>query len=318
MMPYAIDQTLIVHPDTHFEKIDIALSRIGLTLERRANASLIDYEPEFASWHCDGHKPIVIYSFNPIVGLRVLDVATLSPALRAKIFDALPILLDTDIEDYLFSPQAKSRLLGLFAIQELQRIDLTHQTFRLQSDPDPQVANTSKTIHLELENIISKRQELKTNLVLLEEAAKDAIAQLNNPIRTAQLKPTRSEVASLFDETLTTPLCQLIDELYLQPPVTDHESDERLTVTAANAGLLRWQNELSQKFSRGYRDMSGWIQPQWIWLTWSWSSPSEEPFNSGSRYDGLVWSGTRWVWIPKAYQLIAKAIAMSEIPAEVH
>jgi hypothetical protein len=318
MMPYAIDQTLIVHPDTAFDRIDEALSFLGFEIERRANASLIGYEPEFASWHSNGHKPIVIYSFNPIVGLRVLDVATLSPALRAKIFDALPIFLDSDIEDYLFSPNPKNRLLGLFALQELQRIDLTHQTFRLQSDPDPHVANTSKTIHLELENIATKRQELKVNLILLEEAAKDAISQLNNPIRTAQLKPTRNEVASLFDETLTTPLCTLIDQLYKQAPVTDHEGDEQLTVTAANAGLLRWHNELSQKFSRGYRDMSGWINPQWIWLTWCWSDPASEPLNSGVRYDGLVWSGTRWVWIPKAYQLIAKAIALSEIPAEVH
>jgi hypothetical protein len=238
--------------------------------------------------------------------------------MRAKITDTLGVLTDADIEDFLFSQQAKERLLALYAIQEQQRIDLTHQTFRLQQDPDAMIANTSKAIHLELENIATKREELKVNLVLLEEAAKEAIAQLNNPLRTAQLKPTREEIASLFDETLTTALCRLIDELYEQPPTTDHQGDEKLTVTAANAGLLRWHNEISKQFSRGYRDMAGWFNPQWIWLTWLWSEETFNDTKNSSRFDGLVWSGTRWVWIPKAYQLIGKAIALTERPAAVH
>ena len=75
-------------------------------------------------------------------------------------------------------------------------------------------------------------------------------------------------------------------------------------VTAAPAGLLRFDNMLSRPFPQGYRSGAGWLLPDRIWLTWT----THDPQHGRIRYDGLVFTGERWLFCPRPYRLIEAAL----------
>ena len=86
---------------------------------------------------------------------------------------------------------------------------------------------------------------------------------------------------------------------YQQKPQLHRLSDDaRIKVTAVPAGLLRWSNEQSDKFPGAYRDISGWMNPACIWMTWTIKD------GSSMRYDGLAWVEDHWVWLPKIYRIL--------------
>ena len=76
-------------------------------------------------------------------------------------------------------------------------------------------------------------------------------------------------------------------------------------MTAAPAGLLRWANELSDRFPGGYREIAPWMNPQPIWLAWACKAAD----GGAVRYDGLAFLNDHWVWIPKAFRVVAPIVA---------
>lgn len=306
-MDYNLPQTLLVTPETPFTEIRNALLQLGFRLEQQsANTPLLQDEPEFASFSWSGFKPFVLYSFNPVARLRVLDVATVPPMLRGAIAQKLPLLTDTVVNDLLFDPEPRQRLLGLWALQETERLDLLPQITRLSYDPVPVVAEQARGIEQRLERTRAAREQLLVNLQLLKEAAEPIIRDLDDPLLTPSLKPTQAELAELFDAELATPLLSAVNQLYQTPPLAKPGPEfPHLTITASNAGLLRWPNELSDKFPRGYRNVAGWMSPRFIWFSWRWTAdPNPAPGAKGVQFDGLVWVEQRWVWLPKAFRLI--------------
>jgi len=194
-MDFNLNQTLLIKPEVTFREISETLIRLGWSREREPFASpLVNDEPEFVSWSWQGRKPILIYSFNPVVKLRVLDVATLPPHMRGDIAAQIPLLTDKNVDDLLFEPDPKHRLLGLWAAQETERLDLIPQTHRLNHDPDPVVSEQSKRVEERFQKILEAREALMINLDLLCQAASDTINQLDNPLRTSHLKPTHDEL----------------------------------------------------------------------------------------------------------------------------
>ncbi|HET8706054.1 MAG TPA: hypothetical protein VFM46_07110 [Pseudomonadales bacterium] len=317
-MDYNLPQTLLLTPNTPFSDIRHALLALGFRLEDQPAApSLLKDEPELASFSWNGKKPFVFYSFNPVAKLRVLDVATVPPMLRGAIVQALPQLSSFDVEDLLFDPDPRQRLLGLWALQESERLDLLPQLTRLSHDPDPTVAAQARRIEQKLERLRSAREQLLVNLHLLKEAAEPIIRQLDDPLLTPSLKPTASELAELFDPELAAPLMQAVTGLYQTPPLASPGSEfPQLTITAANAGLLRWPNELSDKFPRGYRNIAGWLNPKFIWFSWRWTAePNPAPGAKGVQYDGMVWVERRWVWLPKVFRLLEPLLAQQSAEA---
>ncbi|OZG70289.1 hypothetical protein BTA51_26575 [Hahella sp. CCB-MM4] len=313
MEDYAIGQSLLIKPDFTLQQIRETLQRLGWqSTGEAADSPLLKGEPEFASWTWHGRKPILIYSFNPVARLRVLDVATLPPTLRGHLVQHLPMLSETDVNDLLFDSLPRNRLLGLWALQETERLDLIPQTHRLAHDPDHQVAALAAQVGKRLESARDSRESLILSLVQLADVAVPLIEQLNNPVGTVHLKPTREELIKLFDPSLADAMIREVEQAYFRPPVADPGPDyTELKVTAANAGLLRWSNEFSDKFAQGYRNVSGWMQPQWIWLSWRWLNAQ----GGAVQYDGLVWVETRWVWLPKAYRMVSGAIQFADAPA---
>lgn len=310
-----LGQTLLVKPDVPFKEISAVLSKLGWQQQQAAQTPLVEDEPEFSSWSWQGHKPFVIYTFNPVVNMRVLDVATLPPVMRGAIAEQLPILKDREIDDLLFSSVPRNRLLGLWAAQETERLDLIPQTTRLSHDPDRIVAEQARLVAERFEKILASREALMVNLRLLAEAAEEVIRRLDDPAITQSLKPSHAELVKLFDPSFADDLMMEIDNDYHRPPIAaPGDGYPQLIVTAANAGLLRWPNELSDAFPRGYRNIAGWMEPKWIWLSWRWQNEK----GGSVQFDGLVWVETRWVWLPKVFRIISTLLQRASAGVAIH
>jgi len=313
---FDLGQTLLVAPDTPFARIAAVMAQLGWTLEGEpAAAPLVKGEPEFASWSWDGGKPFVVYSYNPVARLRVLDVAAVPPALRGAIAEGLPLLQADDVDDLLVAGEPRERLLGLWAAQETERLDLAGQVTRLSHDPEPVVAQQGRVVAKRFQQILEAREALMINLRLLAEAAEAIIRRLNDPLLTPGLKPELAELELLFDPSLAPALHAELTRFYRTPPLADPgDRYAELSVTAANAGLLRWPNELSDKFPRGYRNIAGWMNPKWIWCAWRWRSIQ----GGHVQYDGLVFVDNRWVWLPKAFRLVQPLLQAAPPGTSIH
>jgi len=320
MMDYELGQTLLVQPDVPFQQIAATLQHLGWQPAETGQNPLLSGEPEFASWTWGGRKPVLIYSFNPIARLRVLDVATLPPAMRGLLSESLPLLQERDVDDLLFASEPRQRLLGIWAARETERLDLIPQAHRLRHDPDHSVAQQGRKLDERLQKILDSRESLLINLRLLAEVAEDIIRELDNPLYTRQLKPSPQDLHKLFDPAIAAAMIPEVDQLYASAPTADPGADyDQVAITAANAGLLRWPNELSDKFPRGYRNIAGWLQPQWIWLTWRChDQPGQLLPKGGAHYDGLVWVEDHWIWLPKAYRLVSAALEKQAYGSSVH
>src|SRR5262249_40039438 len=123
---YDLDQSLIVAPDVGFGAVAAAVEATGLRPEARgAGPPLIAGEPELASWSRGGGKPFVTYTLNPVAMLRVLDVATAPPPLRADLASRLKLLARDEVASLLDASETRDVLRGLWAARETQRTDPT-------------------------------------------------------------------------------------------------------------------------------------------------------------------------------------------------
>ncbi len=295
-----LPQTMILDPDCHFDRIANALEQLGwLRAEVEKTPAIIKGEPEQAAWTWRGSKPYALYSFNPIAKLRVLDVATLPPSYRNHLIEHLPVLTEQDIEHEFFSDDPKRRLLALWASQETERIDLLSEVQRLERDRDSMVAEVAFKVAEKLGNIQHARIQTMSQLQVLVQAAPELIRRLDEPEFVAGLKPTQADCELMFDASIADQAFEAVQQIWQpQPRVKQISQDADIKVTATPAGLLRWSNELSDKFPGGYRDLAGWMSPKTIWLTWTIQQ------GSTVRYDGLAWAQDHWVWVPKIYRIL--------------
>ena len=298
----SLDQVLIVNPACPFSDIAHAMTQMGWqrdTLELAA-PSLIANEPEVATWSWKGHKPFVIYSFNPVVKMRVLDVAGVPPGVREGIAQQLPLLDHLAIEKLFTSDDVRERLLGLWAVQETERVDLLETARKLQDDPEPVLAEQARDVCAKLERINQARKEVLVQMRMIEEATPALIRRLNDPSFIQTLKPSRSDLQHLFDAELVDAAQLAIERLYADPGLRISPArDTQIKAVACPAGLLRWPNMLSDKFPGGYRDLAGWMVPSRIWVCWK-----QESAGTSVSYDGLVWLDNHWCWLPKIFRFL--------------
>lgn len=312
MNAYTLGQTLLLDPDLEFHRITEVLEGLGWrrTDPGLAEPPLVPNEPELATWTRGGidagGKPYCVYSFNPVARLRVLDLATVPPPLRAQIAEQLPLLDVDELLRRLALADPRERMLGLWGIQELERLDLVEVVAGLRSDPEPLVAQLAAEVLGRLEEVVQGRLGALGSLGLIADSGRPVIERLGDPDFTATLRPTAEDCEALFDPAAAARISAALPEIYKHPPsAAPGERYPRLEVQAAMAGLLRWPNELSDRFPRGYRDIAGWMEPNRVWLTWALGTgPGVDP-GGVVRYDGLAWLEGRWVWIPKPFRVLA-------------
>ncbi len=309
MYTQSLDQILIVQPKCPFADIAKVLGQMGWQRDPQdmAISPLISGEPEVATWSWAGNKPYVVYTFNPVVKMRVLEVATLPPALRQALASQLPLLDKHAIAKLFESDDIRDRLLGLWAAQETERVDLIEPARLLTQDAEPILAEQAQEVCAKLERINQARTELLVNMKLLSEAAPTLIRRMQDRTFVQTLKPSRDDLARLFDPLLVDVAVRAIEQMYTDPKFCLQRMDDRtrLDVVASPAGLLRWPNMLSNKFPGGYRDIAGWMNPSCIWMCWKQIDPHAVSGTSDTMsYDGLVWLDDHWFWLPKIFRFL--------------
>lgn len=302
--PFRLGQTLIIAPHARPSDIAAAVESTGLTREPDTTtvAPLIAGEPERGVWTRDGHKPVVVYTFNPVARLRVLDVATLPPALRGKIAEALPLLDDAEVAPLLDGPTPRDVLRGLWAARETMRIDLIAAVARVAAHADPPVAEEAALVQADLQRLAEARLQALAALRVVEMQADPVLKRLHEPDFARTLCPDEADCARLFDADIAADVTAGARRFYESGAAMSRAPPgSRVDACAATAGLLRWPNERSEQFPRGYRRIAGWMTPERIWLTWAVRTSS----GGSVRYDGLAWIDDHWVWLPKPYRLVA-------------
>jgi hypothetical protein len=301
---YQLGQVLLADPTVSFTEIAAAMERIGLERQDSGTATqpFVEGEPETASWWWHGRKPFVIYTFNPVVKLRVLDVATLPPGMRGAIASQVRIMDRSRIIPLFEAGDPRDRLLGLWSAQASEDLELIPYAERLANDPDPVVAEQARLVVQRLRQINEARYEALASLRILTDATPPLIARLSDAAFVETLKPGDDDLPALFDQNLTPLLGEAVNAIYSgKLRISKLEPDASIKVFGAAAGMLRWPNMLSEKFPLGYRDVAGWMNPHRIWLAWTVTTPS----GGTVRYDGLAWLDRRWVWLPKIYRYLA-------------
>ncbi len=303
MSSIPLDQILIVQPQCPFADIARVLAQLGWQRDPMDMAAppLIYAEPEVATWSWAGNKPFVVYTFNPVVKMRVLEVATLPPALRKAVVNQLPLLSPDAIEKLFASDDIRERFLGLWAAQETERVDLIEVARKLTKDAEPVLAEQAQEVCSKLERINKARTELLVQMKIMSEAAPALIRRLNDPDFVQSLKPSRADLEQLFDPILVDAAEQAVHAIYTDPNLrfAAVANDVNIQVVASPAGLLRWPNMLSDKFPGGYRDIAGWMTPKRIWMCWKLMHPG-----ATVSYDGLVWLDDHWCWLPKIFRYL--------------
>jgi hypothetical protein len=300
---YQLGQVLLVDPNASFAEIAAAMERVGLERQDSGTATqpFVEGEPETASWWWHGRKPFVIYTFNPIVKLRVLDVATVPPGMRGAIASQVRIMDRSRIISLFDASDPRDQLLALWGAQESEDLEAIPYADRLANGSDPVVADQARLVVHRLRQINEARYEALASLRILTDAAPALIARLSDPAFTETLKPADDELPGLFDENLTPLLREAVNAIHSGKLKTSKlEPDASIKVFGAAAGMLRWPNMLSEKFPLGYRDIAGWMNPRRIWLAWTVTTAS----GGTVRYDGLAWLDRRWVWLPKIYRYL--------------
>jgi hypothetical protein len=303
--PYHLDQVLIIDRAVGFADIARAVERAGFTRDASAapkHPSILPGEPELAGWTYGGAKPVVSYTFNPVVKLRVLEVATVPPVLRAAIAAGLKLLSAAEVEPLLRSADARERLRGLLVARETERVDLLPSLQKLPKDSEPAVAKAVNETTAALQRSLDARLAAHTHLQLLCKAVEELVPRLvADASRVRGLAPTAKDCAALFDASLAGEIAAAVALAWQTPPTINPGAGyPELEVTAAPAGLLRWPNELSQRFPLAYRDIAGWMTPSRTWVCWRHTSGS----GRGVQFDGLAWVDDHWIWMPKVFRIV--------------
>lgn len=315
MNPYNLPQTLILPTDMPFARVRDTLQSLGFEAAQQGTVTppLIEGEPEIANWTWRGTLPIVAYSFNAVARLRLLEVATVPPKLRAEIAALLKPLGARAVGDALRAEDERQRLWGIWAALETERVDLIVELARLRD-------SVSGMICEEIDNALHRLSDLEEARIgtlaagrVIAGLGMELISALGDVQLLRSLLPSREDCHAAFHESVAD---ELWTALQARPRPTrgiramPSEIEE---IIAASAGSLRWQNELSHGFPRGYRDIAGWMQPNRVWLAWK----GHEPDGGARQMDGLVFIDDHWVWMPKVYRDLEPLISLLHLGTDV-
>jgi hypothetical protein len=295
----SLHQVLIVKPQFSYAELSQVMKSIGWQNDTIDSgiAPLIDGEPHLACWSFSGNKPYVTYTFNPVVNMRVLDVAGVPPRLRELLASQIPLIDETMLATLFDAEDSRKRLLGLWVVQETEQVESVK---KLMSDSEPVIAQQAKEVLEKLEKINQARTEVLVQMRIMEEAVPALIHRLSDPQFVATLKPTEEDLRQIIDDDLVEPTLNAINSIY----ANEHFAiaitpNSVIKPVACPAGLLRWPNFLSNQFPGGYRDLAGWMTPHRIWVCWKTVTDGVTV-----SYDGLVWVDDHWCWLPKIFRAL--------------
>lgn len=145
--------TLVIFPKVTFEQICRALNALGWNRQpdTMVTPPILPGEPEFAAWTHRSSASRIVYTFNPVVYLRVLAFYGEEAArLNAQVAQALPTLDVPQARDLLRSADVRQLLLGIFAAGELRALPVLNELNALRAHPERMVAQAATKAYEQL------------------------------------------------------------------------------------------------------------------------------------------------------------------------
>ncbi|KQU77055.1 MULTISPECIES: hypothetical protein [unclassified Rhizobacter] len=293
----------VLDPGCGFEALSRRLASQGWTVSAQAQGPLLPGEPEHASFaHADGGQ--LVYTFNPVCQLRVLDAPT---ALDADSLSQLPIVGDELVAAWLGSSDERTLLRGVLAARVLSLLALRPrlQALRTHASHAVQQAATAADAAMARQVEPLARQAAMVSIELIEEQLQPLLRALVSDSQgavAATLRPRDDDFDKAFVPGVARAARQAYGALWSQPPRLGSASREsRIVLHLAPAGMLADDNELSRHLPGGYRHIASQLQPQRVWAAWKVIEPGQ---SAGTSYDGLVWLDDHWAWFPKPYRVL--------------
>lgn len=307
--PLELDQTLLLAPDLPFSQLEPALLGLGYTRLPHAAATppMIPGEPELALFQAPGRLGATLaYSFNPVVGLRVLEVGALGPDQRADLAERLRLLDPLTLPALLAEKGAKRRLLGILAATATDALDMAAAIAPLAEDPEPAVADAATAALEHFVHVAQARAGAAERSAQLSVLLQPLLIGLRDGAVPVQaLRPRPTDYPALFDDAVADQLAVAYDprweELATPQPGRGYPAVDALV---APAGLLRWPNALSRAFPPAWRAAAPYLRPEGVWATWRCHGPGTR----GVLYDGLANVGERWVWLPRVVRVLRQVV----------
>lgn len=138
---------LVAHPGFTFAQVDRALGELGLAREPDTTVTepILPGEPELAAWRGDAGR--VVYTFNPVVHLRVLAFSGGdADALRIAVAERVPQLGIGTAKGLLGSDDPREVLLGLLAAGEMRATPLLPRISQLRSYPHDVIRRAAEDV----------------------------------------------------------------------------------------------------------------------------------------------------------------------------
>lgn len=155
-----MQESLVLSPEINFDGIQRKLAELSWSRQQEtsATAPLLPGEPELASWthnHADGR---IVYTFNPVVSLRVLSFYGESAAeLRIETSARLPVLTPVDVLELLKSADLQKILLGIFAAGEMEATETLGALTSLLKHPEQIIAKAAAKTYQKLLRVMAEK-----------------------------------------------------------------------------------------------------------------------------------------------------------------
>jgi hypothetical protein len=218
------------------------------------------------------------------------------------------LLTTADIIRLLDHGDLTAILLGLLDAQSSNAKEVADVIAPLLAHPDQLIRRIAERTVAQGES--GARLQANAIVKALSELAMPVVAALagpDGPRHVQALRPRDDDYAEVFDSAIVAPVRAAYDLLWQTPPKVERAGPGAMTVRvhAAPAGMLREDNELSERFPGGYRALAPHLRPERIWFVWRHLRSGE---TAGMRYDGLVRLPDRWVWFPKPYRVVKEIV----------
>lgn len=294
-----LGQVFVLAPGTPFKDVSRALAQLGWARDGRETQlpPIVRGEPELAGWNRAGRLPRITSTYQPVVGMRVLEVATVPPDERARIAARLPPLEVEAVRALLSSADPRRRLYGAFAARELELTELAPPLREAARQGTGEARELVDAAAQALEQLGIARTKAMDTLRQVAITLAPLLAGLAGPEEDeviAGLRPLPGDAALVFDPEIAA----AVERAYAEapPPVLRLGfSDPEARVVVCPAGMLRWPSPYARHFPVGYRTVAGWLQPSMLWAVFELR---ERGAADGTAFDGLVRLETRWAWYP--------------------
>jgi hypothetical protein len=312
------DRRMVVSPAVSFVEMEPRLVLAGWRRrpDTAVTAPVLPGEPELAQWRRDDDDSLLTYTFNPVVKLRALQVSGPSAAIHGEAIAAtLPTVSPDDIARALGAGDPRELLRGILTASELEAVEFAGPIGLLAAHREPVVAEAAARVHLALlhaaATMLARTDRVEELAGVLDAICGNALPLLAalpaaTPDEILGLQPTEEDCREVLVDEVAGRVAAAYDALWDTEPAIDPGPDRReLRVRACPASLFSSENPFSHSFPGGYRNAAPYLRHGRVWLAWRYCAPGNQ---SGFAMDGLVHVRGHWVWFPKVYDAVARAL----------